>query len=88
MVNRSVKWKKNISMQKDAALEETIAENKAQAEIDVDTLEEELLATKAELTDANGANKTLGVIGLVIGCVSFVGMSAMAAFTFLKKKEN
>ena len=76
---------KTALTQKDAELKQAIEQNKALAEIDVDTLEEELLAAKAELTALSGANKTLGVIGLVFGCVSFVGMAVMA-FLFIKKK--
>ncbi|MBR6687345.1 MAG: hypothetical protein IKL77_01165 [Clostridia bacterium] len=76
---------KTALTQKDAELKQAIEQNKALAEIDVDTLEEELLAAKAQLTALSGANKTLGVIGLVFGCVSFVGMAVMA-FLFIKKK--
>ncbi|MBQ8302623.1 MAG: InlB B-repeat-containing protein, partial [Clostridia bacterium] len=59
---------------KDAALEKADADNKA--------------AIEAAMNEADSANKTLGIIGLVIGCVSFVGMVAMAVFTFLIKKKQ
>ncbi|MBQ8371797.1 MAG: InlB B-repeat-containing protein [Clostridia bacterium] len=59
---------------KDAALEKADADNKA--------------AIEAAMNEADSANKTLGIIGLVIGCVSFVGMAAMAVFTFLIKKKQ
>ncbi|MBQ9162672.1 MAG: InlB B-repeat-containing protein, partial [Clostridia bacterium] len=59
---------------KDAALEKAGADNKA--------------AIEAAMNEADSANKTLGIIGLIIGCVSFVGMAAMVVFTFLIKKKQ
>ncbi len=58
---------------KDAALEKADADNR--------------LAIENAMNNADKSNKTLGIVGLVIGCVSFLGMLAMASFTFLKKKR-
>ncbi len=58
--------------QKDSALEKVDADNKA--------------AIEKAMNEADSANKTLGVVGIAIGGVSFVGMIIMALFTFLKKK--
>ena len=59
---------------KDEALEKAAAENKA--------------AIEAAMNEADSKNKTLGVIGLVFGTVSFAGVAAMAVLTFLKKKKS
>jgi len=55
---------------------------------EIERLQGELEAKEQDLEKSDTANKTLGIVGLAFGVVSFVGMAAMAVFTFLKRKQN